>query len=369
MLPRDRRLVGALVLIGVLLGVLAIGALGERQPGRPIAGNGWVAFTVEANDSEGPSDVYLVRPGEPERALIGFNGDRVREACPQFSPDGTQLAYLRGPAIAPIQGRDEIAIVTLAADGATAGTPRVLAGGLGGNACPAWSPDSRSVAFMANNALSVVRLDGSSIAIETGRPSTWGFSDSIDWSPDGSEVAFIGDSSIWIAPIDGGAPHRSYEADADIELGDLEWSPDGRWMVVTAGRFSIIEALPPRIIPIGGLAAPVELPGYRAITWSPDGSRLAAVRRVTRGAFDWDELVTMSPDGSDVRLVADELWNVQGLTWSPDGLELLYVENQGPSPGLLAVAASGDAEPRLLLSRPTSLFTSSDPSWQAVFAR
>ena len=359
----------ALGLIGVMLGVLAIAALSERLPGRPIAANGWVAFTVEANDAEGPSDVYLVRAGEPERALIGFSGDRVREACPQFSPDGMHLAYLRGPAIAPIQGRDEIAIVTLAADGSAAGTPRVLADGLGGNACPAWSPDSLSVAFIANNTLSVVRLDGSSIAIETGRPSTWGFSDSIDWSPDGSQVAFIGDSSIWIAPIDGGAPQRIYETDADIELGDLEWSPDGRRMVVTAGRFSIIEALPPRIIAIGGLAAPVELSGYRGITWSPDGTRLAAVRPVTRGGFDWNELVTMSPDGGDVRLVADELWSIQGLTWSPDGSELLYVETQGPSPGLLAVAASGDTEPRFLLSRPASLFTSSDPSWQAVFAR
>jgi Tol biopolymer transport system component len=369
----------ALAIAGSLLGVLAIGAPLIEQPVRPlIVGNGWLVFTVETNALEGPSDVYVVRPGAPERALIGFIGDGVREACPQFSPDGMRIAYLSGPTVA-IPGRDEIRIVTLSADGFVVGAPQVLAGGLVAPTCPEWSPDSQGVALMTGRldlagqlvplvrTLSVLRLDGSSTAIDVGA-SARGSGD-FDWSRDGTEIAYIGDSSIWIAPIDGGAPRRAYETDVDVELDAPAWSPDGKRILVTAGRFSIIEALPARIIDIDGAAAPVELDGFRGITWSPDGQRLAAVRSTKRGTFDWNEIVTMSPDGSDLLVIADKQWAIWGLTWSPDGSELVYVEDQGPSPGLVAIAVSGDAEPRFLLSRPYSLHTSSGPSWQAVFSR
>jgi Tol biopolymer transport system component len=367
----------ALAIAGLLLGVLAIGSgLFEQPVPAQLVGNGLVAFTVEANDMNGPSDIYVVRPGTPERALIGSSNDRVREACPQFSPDGKRIAYLSGPVVGAIEGRDEVRIVNLAANGLAVDTPQVLAADLVEATCPEWSPGSQSVALTSGRldlagqlvplarTLSVVRLDGSSKAIDVG-DSVRG-PRSFDWSPDGTEIAYVGESSIWIAPIDGSAPRRVYEADADVELEAPEWSPDGRRILVEAGRWSIMERLPSRIIQIDGSAAPVELSGFRAITWSPDGQRLAAVRSTTVGTLDWNQIVMMSPDGGDVRVIADKQWAIQGLTWSPDGSELLYVEGQGPSPGVFAVAAAGGAEPRFLLSRPSSLYMSSDPSWQAV---
>ena len=381
-LPRSRRWsTVALAVAGLLLGALAIRAwLFEEPAPHPSVGNGWVAFTVENNDPNGPSDIYVVRPGTPERALIGFMGDRVREACPQFSPDGTRIAYLSGPSIGPIHGRDEIRIVTLAGDGIVVGAPSVLAGGLVAPTCPKWSPDGKRVALITgrldiagqlvsgSRTVSVIRWDGTSIAIDVDDSMR---DPDFDWSPDGTQIAYVGDWSIWIAPIDGGQPRRVYETEVDVHLGMPEWSPDGGRILVAAlrGPSAPLGDAETRIIHVDGAAPPVELTGFRAITWSPDGRRLAAVRTTTRGTFEWNEIVTMSPDGSDVRVVADEQWAIQGLTWSPDGSDLLYVENQGPSPGLFAVAASGDGEPRFLLSRPYSLFTTSDPSWQAVPSR
>ena len=371
------------MIAGLLVGVLVIGGPLLEQSGRPRSvGNGWVAFTIETNDLHGPSDIYVVRPGTPERALIGFTGDRVREACPQFSPDGTRLAYLSGPTIGAVKARDEVRIATIAADGVVVGEPQVLAGNLVASTCPEWSPDSRSVAVMTGRldaagqlvplarTLSVIRLDGSSSAMDLGTSFR---EPGFDWSPDGTEIAYIGDWSIWIAPIDGGAPHRVYETDVDVYLGEPQWSPDGKRILVTALRGP---STPPgeavtRIINVNGVGAPVELANAQGITWSPDGQRLAAVRATKRGAFDWDQILTMALDGSDVRVIADEQWAIEALTWAPDSSELVYVETQGPSPGLLALAASGDAEPRLLLSQPYSLFNMGpeDVSWQPVFSR
>lgn len=381
-LPRGLRWSLAVpALAGALIGALAIGGpLLERAVSPVAVSNGWIVFTIEENDLEGPSDVYVVRPGAPERALVGFEGDRVREVCPQFSPDGTQIAYLSGPAIGPIHGRDEIRIVTISADGVVVGAPRVLAGGLDGS-CPEWSPDGKRVASLlpprpasgepasggTEHTLSVVGLDSSSMAIELGASIR---EPGFDWSPDGTEIAHIGDWSIWVAPIDGGAPRRVYETDVDTHLSEPEWAPDGQRILVTAlrGPSAPLADAATRIIHVDGRAAPVELTGFQGIIWSPDGQRLAAVRSTKQGAFDWDQIVTMAPDGRDVRVIADEQWAIGALTWSPDGSELVYVETQGPSPGLLAIAASGESEPRLLLSQPSTLFNmgSEDVSWQAV---
>lgn len=382
-LPRNLRWSAvSLAIAGSLLGVLVIGAPLIERTVRPLpVSNGWVVFTVESNDLEGPSDVYAVWPGAPERAIIGFTRDAVREACPQFSPDGMRIAYLSGPVIGQVNGRDEIRIVALSADGFVAGAPLVLADGLVAPTCPEWSPDSQSVALMTGQldvagqlvphvrTLSVIRMDGSSEAVDPGASIL--APGSFEWSPDGTQIAYVGVSSISIAPIDGGAPRHLYEPEAGVELQTLEWSPEGKRILVTAQESGFMRALPARVIQIDGAAAPVELAGFRDITWSPDGQRLAAVRSTARGAFVWDEVVTMAPDGSDVLVLADEQWRIGGLTWAPDGSELAYVETQGPSPGLLAVAASGDAEPRFLLSRPYWLPNtgSDDLSWQAVFPR
>lgn len=58
--------------------------------------------------------------------------------------------------------------------------------------------------------------------------------------------------------------------------------------------------------------------------WSPDGSRIAVVRRdlsVTRG----DQIWVMNADGTNVRMVTNDADTLHGsVNWSPDGMYLLY---------------------------------------------
>lgn len=371
----------ALALAGSVIGTLAIGGPLLEQSRRPAAvTNGWIAFTVETIDRNGYSNIYIVRPGELERRIISPDRYGIREICPQFSPDGTRIAYLSNqsdpPAIGEDRSRFGIRIVAVGADGVAAGAPQVLVNGVDGSACPEWAADGLSVVYMQHRTLHVHRLDGGSTTIDAG-PST-GEPGAFAVSPTGAEIAYVGPSSVWIVSFDGEARRRVYEAPGDIQLDAPQWSPDGERIVVEATRVvqvtdgATIEDLPARIIQIDGTSEPIELAGVESIAWSPDGQRLAAFRSTTVNGLDWGELVTMTRHGTDVRVLADAYCCFRGLTWSPDGMQVAYVDDDyGATPGLLAVAASGDADPVVLLSKPYWLeYTNSeDLSWQAVFPR
>ena len=117
----------------------------------------------------------------------------------------------------------------------------------------------------------------------------------------------------------------------------LEWSPDGskllalRWqsrkgLVVVGANGKI------------GLAIAAKALDGR---WSPDGSRIAFVRREPGAGRT---LFVASSDGRNVVRLATHLQVFGSFSWSPDGTALAYA-GQGTS-GLFVVDAGGRAEPR-----------------------
>lgn len=158
-------------------------------------------------------------------------------------------------------------------------------------------------------------------------------------SPDGRTVAFLRDGQPWSIPVDGGEPAQI----AELSLGAsaLAWSPDGRSIAALAdvdldapNTSAEKTADASRPIVVNTLDAQLDGVGYRR------GVRTHLhVIDVARGA---------------VRRLTDGEGDVQGFGWSPDSRQLAYIARPAGSTELdlrsavHLVAAAGTAGPRLV---------------------
>ncbi len=374
----DRWVVLGALLVVAMLGALAgAGALLIRETTVPPTGvvNGWVAFTVEGWTRQSESDIFLVRDGAEEHRVTGSDRDTRREACPRFSRDGTRLVYTEGPADAADDGGVAVVIVTLDPSGLRVGPEMRLPVVSWGGVCPRWSPDSRSVAFLAFEPTSpepvlwTWDVDGTARRI-----GAWGETSTvvhIDWSPDGTAIAAteITGSRIWIVPIGGTEARLFQRAGAGVEFTSgpayegARWSPDGMRIGVVAHQStgSFI-----RIYQVDDGEPPIELEGGSAFAWSPDGQVIAYVRPGTQDGSEVSEVVMATATGDALRVIARDRRSIRGLTWSPDSTLVLYAAD-GPG-ALVAASAAGDAPPVVLTHESHNFYltSSDDISWQEV---
>ncbi|MCX4696973.1 amidohydrolase family protein [Streptomyces sp. NBC_01408] len=132
-------------------------------------------------------------------------------------------------------------------------------------------------------------------------------------SPDGRSVAFAALNALWTAPVTGGAPRRLVQAPATAYLQGPVWTPDGRALLYTDDRDGL-NTVRRRELTGGGES--VLAPGGRVYgVLSPDGGRLAALDLAGR------LLVRDLATGTETPLVT--ALGGGGLpgppSWSPDG--------------------------------------------------
>jgi len=170
-----------------------------------------IAFVTEAD-------------GENHVATIGIDGSGMQVLGagiePAMSPDGTKIAFVR-----------DNDIYVMNADGS--GEEKVV-GNRHVDEFPQWSPDGTTIAFdhyaskaptdsgfSENSSIMVVLVAG-------GGPTTLtqgGTAGEPTFSPDGTQIAFRRNNSIWVMDADG-----NNEQEVVPEVGvvdDLRWSPDG----------------------------------------------------------------------------------------------------------------------------------------------
>jgi Tol biopolymer transport system component len=197
---------------------------------------------------------------------------------------------------------------------------------------PVLSPDGTRLAFAATGQLFLMGTNGSGLRQLTTKGSCPA------WAPNGSRIAFsdgVSGQALYVAPTDdAGGSEATRVAEVASSLACPRWSPDGTWMTYSTadsgGTTGVYLAYAefPATFRIGSGSNP---------TWSPDGTRIAFC--VVGGSGD-RELMSMSPDGSDVRLVVK--WYCSG-EWSPDGTRLL-TNNGG---GIYVIQANGGGAYRL----------------------
>jgi dipeptidyl aminopeptidase/acylaminoacyl peptidase len=132
----------------------------------------------------------------------------------------------------------------------TSGSPKQITEGDDWNdSDPQWSPDGTRLAFVSNRTGKEYEENRNTdvwvISAEGGKLTKISDHDEADnqprWSPDGKWIAFTGEvhdrdhPKIWLAPATGGAPSVLAANGLDLIPGGLEWSDDGKSLYFEAG--------------------------------------------------------------------------------------------------------------------------------------
>jgi dipeptidyl aminopeptidase/acylaminoacyl peptidase len=142
------------------------------------------------------------------------------------------------------------------------------------------------------------------------------------------ELAYIKDKQVWTAPLTGkGKPRRLF-----FDRGEdsaLTWSPDGSKLAFVSDRkgdHSFIGVYDLKARSLTYLAPSTDLDGYP--TWSPDGTRIAFARQQGKGGAP-RPLLKQTPEPFSI-WVADAATGRGHLVWqSPDTLHGSFPETAG----------------------------------------
>lgn len=256
-----------------------------------VAHNGrWVAYstapaahsTAAAGDRRrdfgaSGSDVFVIRVGGHPKLVAGRHKGEIENACPAFSPNGRMLAFGRN---AP--GGSTIVVVGVAGDGTTDARKAVLKvrDRWAPARCPRWSSDSTRLAYLDGNGRIVVRgLDGSRRHRVQGDPRIRDFDRNkpVLLSPTGDLIARRG-AAFTIVVSRPNLSDRRVINDDPPSYAIAGWSPDGRKLLLmrdVGGGFTMravsVEApfASTTVVGYASVNTARSWPGYGDVSWQP----------------------------------------------------------------------------------------------------
>jgi dipeptidyl aminopeptidase/acylaminoacyl peptidase len=192
------------------------------------------------------------------------------------------------------------------------------------------SHDGQTISFVSNHGgASKIWL----LPAKGGEPRALTEGNQAQWSPDNKSIAFLagrgtGQVDIWTIPATGGTPARVTN-DKSAKHG-IRWSPDGKRIAYISNLnkdqdIYVVDAK-------GG--EPKQLTQKTnewdenrwAPEWSPDGKHLVFVS----GKSDYysDDLWMVDTDGSNLRKITTGIWVMGNPEWSPDGKSIAFNGNK-----------------------------------------
>ena len=279
---------------------------------------------------DGNAEIYTMNPDGSQQTRLTNNA--ADDTDPNWSPDGTKIAFMRG-----YNG-----VYLMNADGSN--QIWLSNGGL-----PSWSPDGTKIAFYYYGDIYVMNADGSNQVNITGAglSSNGGYNLDPGWSPDGTKIASmsqLGEYDFVTRNPDGsGFTRLTYDRRVDGET--YAWSPDSSKIVYSSlGQIYVVNRDGTNDHQLTTTAA-----SYNPV-WSPDGSRILYNR--------YGALMLMNQDGSN----QTALGTGYGGAWSPDGSRIAFSRANGYVSSIEIYTVSPDGTNELRLTFNSGEDT--NPVWQ-----
>ncbi|HEV2269903.1 MAG TPA: S9 family peptidase [Steroidobacteraceae bacterium] len=262
-------------------------------------------------------------------APIGLSDFRmlVYIGAPQFSPDGTQIAFLTFRSDFVNDRYDG----TLRVISTAGGEPRALVEGIPDIDMPRWSPDGRTVAFIAKAGGRQSQIY--TVAAAGGTPTE--LSDAPNgvrqyaWSPDGSTIAYVTPDDSPLSDKDRRTRHDLFDIHDDDYLVTKPAVPSHIWLLsvrtgkarqLTRGATSVLETPAPIS---GGPSEP---------SWSADGRWIAYTQQADANDSDSDRtaIAAVNVASGEERPLTSQNTYEYTPRFAPRGDAVAYLYLHGP---------------------------------------
>jgi dipeptidyl aminopeptidase/acylaminoacyl peptidase len=285
-------------------------------------GNGKIALTVSLPQSQGGRQIFSMNPdGSSLTNLTKTPG--CCNSDPQWSADGTKIAFTRGDGQVAVMNADGTGLQILASD-----PPQ--------GRDPAFSPDGTKIVFSSNRdnyagQIYVMSSDGTGVTRLTNGGAFGEYDIVPRWSPDGTKIVFNRENCC--------LPHvvvMNADGTGQTDLTSVHTSPG-------------------------------QSPFESGPDWSPDGKKLVFSGIVQSLGYT-SQVFTMNADGTGLRqLTQTQPGDNSYAVWSPDGTKIAFASNRDdPSKNGAYVMNADGTDVRRIDKLPAESRGAGPFSWQPI---